>query len=79
MISFVGHVTLFLQFRPIRTFTQALLDAIFSSASGLFVGLQDLGSTYSTFGSPRDVALQDIRIECFFPSDATTQRLCEAL
>jgi len=36
-------------------------------------------STYSTFGSPRDVALQDIRIECFFPADEETQKLCEAL
>ena len=36
-------------------------------------------STYATFGSPRDVALQDIRIECFFPSDAETQRLCAGL
>lgn len=36
-------------------------------------------STYATFGSPRDVALQDIRIECFFPSDQATQLRCEAL
>ena len=36
-------------------------------------------STYSTFGSPRDVALQDIRIECFFPSDEATQKRFEAL
>ena len=49
IISFVERVTLFLQFLTARTFAQVLLDAIFSSASGLSVGLQDLGLNEKCF------------------------------
>lgn len=31
-------------------------------------------STVTTLGTPRDVALQELRIECFFPADRSTER-----
>ena len=35
-------------------------------------------STVTTLGTPRDITLQEIRIECFFPADAATEaRACE--
>jgi transcriptional regulator with XRE-family HTH domain len=30
-------------------------------------------STVTTLGTPQDITLQEIRIECFFPADATTE------
>ena len=30
-------------------------------------------STVTTLGTPRDIALQELRIECFFPADAATR------
>jgi transcriptional regulator with XRE-family HTH domain len=33
-------------------------------------------STYTTFGTPHDVALQELRIECFYPADAVTREYC---
>ena len=30
-------------------------------------------STVTTLGTPRDITLQEIRIECFFPADAATE------
>jgi len=38
-----------------------------------------LFSTIATFGSPQDVALQEMRIECFFPADEATRRALRAL
>ncbi|MBV9265192.1 MAG: helix-turn-helix transcriptional regulator [Acidobacteriaceae bacterium] len=32
-----------------------------------------LFSTITTFGTPQDVTLQELRIECFFPADETTR------
>lgn len=31
-------------------------------------------SAVTTFGTPQDVTLQELRIECFFPNDAETER-----
>jgi transcriptional regulator with XRE-family HTH domain len=39
----------------------------------------DYFSTVTTLGTPQDVTLQEIRIECFFPVDAETRRQAEAL
>jgi transcriptional regulator with XRE-family HTH domain len=36
-------------------------------------------STITTFGTPRDVTLDELRIECTFPSDEATAELCRAL
>ena len=31
-------------------------------------------STVTTLGTPQDVTLQELRIECFFPADEATDR-----
>ncbi len=36
-------------------------------------------STIATFGTPRDVTLDELRIECVFPADDATAELCRAL
>lgn len=36
-------------------------------------------STVTTLGTPRDVTLQEVRLECFFPADEATVALAEAL
>jgi hypothetical protein len=37
-----------------------------------------LFSTITTFGTPQDVALQELRIECFFPADDATRAVLSA-
>jgi hypothetical protein len=34
-----------------------------------------LFTTLTTLGTPQDVTVQEIRIECFFPADAATSQL----
>jgi len=36
-------------------------------------------STITTFGTPRDVTIDELRIECTFPADDATADLCRAL
>lgn len=36
-------------------------------------------STITTFGTPRDVTLDELHIECWFPADDETARFCQAL
>jgi hypothetical protein len=36
-------------------------------------------STITTFAMPRDVTLDEIRIECAFPADESTAELCRLL
>jgi transcriptional regulator with XRE-family HTH domain len=36
-------------------------------------------STITRFGSPRDVTLEELRLECSFPADAATAELCRAI
>jgi hypothetical protein len=36
-------------------------------------------STVTTLGTPQDVTLQELRIECFFPADEDTERLTRRL
>jgi transcriptional regulator with XRE-family HTH domain len=36
-------------------------------------------STITTFGTPRDVTLDELRIECAFPADEATAEVCRAL
>lgn len=38
-----------------------------------------LFSTITTLGEPQDLALHDIRIECFFPADSGTRTILEAM
>jgi transcriptional regulator with XRE-family HTH domain len=39
----------------------------------------DFFSTVTTLGTPQDVALEELRIECFFPATAATERQARAL
>jgi transcriptional regulator with XRE-family HTH domain len=36
-------------------------------------------STVTTLGTPRDISLQELRIECFFPADAQTERTAKVV
>lgn len=36
-------------------------------------------STYTSFGNPFDVSLQELRIECFYPADEKTEQFCQKL
>jgi hypothetical protein len=36
-------------------------------------------SMITTMGTPRDVTLQQLKIECFFPADAATEQLARRL
>lgn len=36
-------------------------------------------STVTTLGTPQDLTLEELRVECFFPADAETARRAEAL
>ena len=36
-------------------------------------------STVTTLGTPQDITLQEIRIECFFPANAETESAARAL
>jgi transcriptional regulator with XRE-family HTH domain len=37
-----------------------------------------LFTTIATVGTPRDITLEEVRIECFFPVDDTTEAVCRA-
>jgi hypothetical protein len=37
-----------------------------------------LFTTIATLGTPRDVTVQEIRIECFFPADDATETVFRA-
>jgi transcription regulator MmyB-like protein len=56
------------QTRELEVTTTPLLTVIFRKA--------DLGfrffSMWTTFGTPQDIALEELRIECSFPADAAT-------
>ncbi|MGH9839725.1 MAG: hypothetical protein ACREEM_13165 [Blastocatellia bacterium] len=36
-------------------------------------------STITTFGTSRDVTIDELRIECAFPADDATAEICQAL
>jgi hypothetical protein len=36
-------------------------------------------STITTFGTPRDVTLEELHVECCFPMDEATAQRCRAL
>ena len=36
-------------------------------------------STVTTLGTPQDITVQELRIECFFPADEATERAAEEL
>jgi hypothetical protein len=36
-------------------------------------------TTITTLGTPHDITLQELHLECFFPADETTEHNIEAL
>jgi hypothetical protein len=36
-------------------------------------------STITTFGTPKDITLEHLRIECSYPADEATERRCREL
>jgi transcriptional regulator with XRE-family HTH domain len=61
--------------REIGAPTTPLLTTIFSKGD---VELRFF-STFTTFGTPHDVALEELRIECTFPADEGTAAACRRL
>jgi transcriptional regulator with XRE-family HTH domain len=61
--------------RELETAPQPLLTTIFRRDD------QELRffSTITTFGTPRDITLDELRIECVFPGDDATAELCRTL
>jgi transcriptional regulator with XRE-family HTH domain len=61
--------------RELGTTPPPLLTVVFRK------GEQELRffSTLTTFGTPRNVTVDELRIECWFPSDEGTARLCREL
>lgn len=39
----------------------------------------DFFSTVTTLGTPQDVTLQELRIECFFPADEQTRQAARSI
>jgi transcriptional regulator with XRE-family HTH domain len=64
-----------LRSREIGTPTTPLLTTLFRKGD---VELRFF-STLTTFGTPHDVALEELRIECSFPADETTAANCRAM
>jgi transcriptional regulator with XRE-family HTH domain len=64
-----------LRTREIGTPTTPLLTTIFRKGD---VELRFF-STLTTFGTPHDVALEELRIECSFPADEATTTTCRAM
>lgn len=52
-----------------------LLTVVFSTPAGEL----QFFSTIATFATPRDVTLDELRIECMFPADEATAERCRAL
>ena len=45
-----------------------------------YAGIQyDFFSTVTTLGTPQDVTLEELRIECFFPANPATERQARSL
>jgi len=36
-------------------------------------------TTIATLGTPQDITLQELRVECFFPADGATEELARRL
>ena len=61
--------------RELETAPSPLLTVVFRKESEQL----RFFSTIATFGSPRDVTLDELRIECMFPADDATAERCRAL
>jgi transcriptional regulator with XRE-family HTH domain len=61
--------------RKLDALPQPLLTTIFGNER---VELRFF-STVTTFGTPRDITLDELRIECLFPADESTAAFCQEL
>ncbi|GLH74330.1 transcriptional regulator [Geothrix limicola] len=61
--------------RELDSAPQPLLTTVFHQGDGEL----RFFSTITTFGTPRDVTLDELHIECCFPGDDVTAELCRAL
>jgi hypothetical protein len=59
----------------------AVAEGAIAEHRGADPGAQELRlfSIITRFGSPRDVPLEELRLECSFPADAATAELCRAI
>lgn len=65
--------------RELESAPAPLLTTVFRSPDGNVSRELRFFSTYSTFGTPHDVTLDDLRIECCFPGDDETAAFCREL
>jgi hypothetical protein len=63
------------RFRELHDESSPVLNLVFRSP----VGELRFFETITTFAGPRDVTLEELRIECSFPADDKTAALCEQL
>ena len=47
--------------------------------SGLLFDSMSFFSTITQFATPRDITLQQLKIECFFPADIATEQMSRRL
>lgn len=74
VLSYPGVPTRWRQLDMART-PSPLLTTVMRDGEGAL----SFFSTITTFAMPRDVTLDELRIECCFPTDAPTRAACEAL
>lgn len=63
------------RFRDVQTEPAPVLNLVFDSDLGELRFFE----TITTFAAPRDVTLDELRIECAFPADAHTAEVCARL
>jgi hypothetical protein len=63
------------RFRDIESEISPVLNLVYRSSAGQLRFFE----TITTFAGPRDVTLDELRIECFFPADEGTTGICERL
>lgn len=63
------------RFRDAGTEPSPVLNLVFRSPAGELRFFE----TMTTFIGPRDVTLEELRIECSFPADGKTAAICEQL
>src|SRR5262249_6004501 len=63
---------------PAATFPATRCTGIRIVASAASTSKPSLFSTVTTVGAPRDITVQELRIECFIPTDDATERAVEA-
>ena len=63
------------RFRDVDSEISPVLNLVYCRSAGQLRFFE----TITTFAGPRDVTLDELRIECFFPADETTTSFCARL